>query len=133
MKNTNIMKTIKFFIMLTALLTVAFSCSKTDPLVSNDELILIPRSFSPDGDTINDTWFITDQDNLIDSSHFLVRVFNDSSQVKVFESTKKNFIWDGTYNGVPQPVGYYSFYFDYKTWNEDEHIRTGALWLYRKQ
>lgn len=126
------MKRIKFFIMITVLLTVVFSCSKNDPLVNNDDVILIPRTFSPDNDGVNDSWFINDQYNLIDSNHFLVRVFNDSSQVKVFESTKKNFIWYGTYQGVAQPMGNYSFYIDYKTWNEIEHIRTGTLYLYIK-
>ena len=77
--------------MITVLLTVVFSCSKNDPLVNNDDVILIPRTFSPDNDGVNDSWFINDQYNLIDSNHFLVRVFNDSSQVKVFESTNKPF------------------------------------------
>ena len=125
------MKRIKIFMLITMLLAIIYSCSKNDPLVNNDNLIIIPSSFSP-GDTINQTWFITDLDNLIDSTKFVVRVFSDSSHVKVFESTKKNFIWDGTYNGVPQPTGQYLYYFDYTTWNDLEHIRSGTVWLNRK-
>ena len=125
------MKRIKSFIFIAVLITVIFSCSKKDPLVSNDDLIIIPTSFTPDGDGINDVWYIKDSLNLIDGSHFLVRIFNDTS-LKVFESTKKNFFWDGTYNGLPVPIGYYSYYIDYKTWNDLEHIRTGSIWLFRK-
>ncbi len=125
------MKKIKYIIILIALFAVAISCSKKDPLVSNDDLIIIPGSFSPDGDGVSDTWFIKDSLNLIDKNHFLVRIF-DSIHTKVFESTNKEFFWDGTYNSLPQPIGYYSFYVDYKTWNDIEHIRTGSIWLYRK-
>lgn len=125
------MKRLKQIIILTALFAVAISCSKKDPLVSNDDLIIIPGAFSPDGDGVEDTWYIKDSLNLIDKSHFLIRIF-DETHVKVFESTKKDFIWDGTYNTTPQPVGYYSFYIDYKTWNDIQHIRTGSVYLYRK-
>ena len=117
--------------LITALLAVVFSCSKNDTSTNNNNLIIIPSSFYP-GDTINNTWFITDSYNLIDSTKFLVRVFNDSSHVKVFESTKKNFIWDGTFNGVPQPTGEYLYSLDYTTWTDVETITTGSLWLYRK-
>ncbi len=125
------MKRIKSLILITALFAIIYSCAKKDPLVSNDDLITIPNSFSPDGDGIDDIWYIKDSMNLIDGSHFLVRIFNDTS-FKVFESTKKTFFWDGSYNGLPCKIGYYSYYISYQTWNSLEHSRTGSIWLYRK-
>ena len=125
------MKKITTIILITVLLTSIFSCSKKDEQ-SDDGNIVIPSTFTPDGDGVNDTWFITDEKNLIDPAHFLVRIFDDSTHVKIFESTKKNFFWDGTYMGIPQRIGYYSYYIDYKTWNDQEHLRTGSIWLYRK-
>ena len=66
---------------------------------------VIPNTFTPNNDGINDTWIIT---NLESYANCRVQVFNRYGQL-VFES--KGYIkpWDGTLNGKSLPFGTYYY------------------------
>ena len=66
---------------------------------------VIPNTFTPNGDGINDTWVI---DHLSDYSNCTVQVFNRTGQT-VYSSVGYNTPWDGRYNDKPLPVGVYYY------------------------
>jgi gliding motility-associated-like protein len=69
--------------------------------------INIKNAFTPNGDGINDTWFIYDQNFcLTNPGGAKVTVFNRYGS-RVFESKDYANKWDGTYNGKPLPDGTY--------------------------
>lgn len=72
--------------------------------------IIVPNSFSPNGDGINDTW------NIEAASSFpqvIVKILNRNGQL-VFESKGPFKPWDGKLNGkdLPSAVYYYSIHFN---------------------
>ena len=64
-----------------------------------------PNTFSPNGDGINDFWVI---DKLADYPNPLVQVFDRNGQL-VFQREGQYTPWDGTYQGMPVPVGTYYY------------------------
>jgi gliding motility-associated-like protein len=72
--------------------------------------VMIPNSFSPNGDGINDGWVIGGLDTYPES---VTEVFNRYGQ-QVFRSVGYPKPWDGTYNGKPLPVGTYYYIIDRK-------------------
>ena len=71
----------------------------------NKDLLGIHTVFSPDGNGIDDVWFI-DNLNLIEGCNILI--FNRFGQ-KVYETNNYNNDWDGTSNGTPLPEGDYYY------------------------
>lgn len=71
---------------------------------------IIPNAFSPNGDGINDKWFI---EHLESYPGAVVEVFNRFGQ-SVFRSTGYGKPWDGTINGYPVPVATYYWVIDPK-------------------
>ena len=67
------------------------------------EGILVPNAFSPNNDGINDTWAI---ENIDQYPNTQVSIFNRFGQF-IFESTGYGSNWDGTFNGLPVPIGTY--------------------------
>ena len=84
--------------------------STDDVIVKVYEKILIPNAFSPNGDGINDTWFI---DPLYLFEEASVEVYNRYGQV-VYRSRGYNTSWDGTNNKRPLPAGTYYYLIDLK-------------------
>lgn len=72
--------------------------------------IVIPNTFTPNNDGVNDRW---DIEALITYPDCLVTIFNRYGQ-DVFRSTGYSQPWDGTYNGSPLPVGTYYYVIDLK-------------------
>jgi gliding motility-associated-like protein len=69
--------------------------------------INIKNAFTPNGDGINETWFVYDQNFcLTNPGGAKVTVFNRYGS-KVYESKDYTNNWDGTYNGKPLPDGTY--------------------------
>jgi gliding motility-associated-like protein len=69
--------------------------------------INIKNAFTPNGDGVNDTWFVYDQNFcLTNPGGARVTVFNRYGS-KVFESQDYANRWDGTYKGKPLPDGTY--------------------------
>lgn len=70
--------------------------------------IIIPNSFSPNGDGINDMWVVPDT---YASSQSFIKIVNRNGQM-VFQSNGSFKPWDGKFHGrdLPSAVYYYSVY-----------------------
>lgn len=66
---------------------------------------IVTNLFSPNGDGINDTWYI---ENLPFYTTNSVSVYNIYGQ-QVYTQSPYNNDWDGTYNGAPLPDGTYYY------------------------
>ena len=80
--------------------TIASNCSTT---------FYVPNAFSPNGDGINDQFCPKGLDVL----DYRMRIYNPFGE-KLFESTKLDECWDGTYKGQKVPVGRYMYLIKYK-------------------
>ena len=90
----------------TLTVTDNLGCSNQDDvLVKVLKKPIIPNTFTPNNDGINDTWVIT---NLEGYANCRVQVFNRYGQL-VFESKGYTKPWDGTLNGKSLPFG--TFYY----------------------
>jgi gliding motility-associated-like protein len=89
-----------------------------------NEKIVIPNTFSPNGDNINDVWNIAGLDTYAKPS---VAVFNRYGN-QVYKSTGYTVPWDGTNNGVPLPVGTYYYLIDLRNGTPS---LSGWIWLTR--
>lgn len=69
------------------------------------EDIIIPNTFSPNGDGFNDTWIIGG----LEDSAAVVTVFDRNGQL-VFQSRGYSIPWDGLYKGRLVPVGAYYYH-----------------------
>ncbi|GIV35479.1 MAG: hypothetical protein KatS3mg031_3014 [Chitinophagales bacterium] len=67
--------------------------------------IAIPQAFSPNGDGVNDFFMIMNPE-VIEEIHF--KIFNRWGEL-VFQTTDKNFRWDGTYKGSEQNLGVFAW------------------------
>ena len=92
--------------------------------------LVIDTVLTPNGDGLNDTWYIEGLDNYPDN---VVRVYNRWGNL-VYEKTKYDNSWDGTANagmiinkGVKLPVGTYYYVLDL---GNGKH-KTGFLYLNR--
>ncbi|MCB0507822.1 MAG: gliding motility-associated C-terminal domain-containing protein [Bacteroidetes bacterium] len=68
--------------------------------------IFLPTAFSPNGDEINDVYFV--RSSVLKS---MLLVIYDRWGNKVFESKDINIGWDGTYKGKPANADVYGYYF----------------------
>jgi len=80
-------------------------------LVTVNQLIKIPNTFTPNGDGINDYWEIR---NIIYPNNYLVEIFTPTGQL-VYRSLGYNTFWDGKNNGKKLPAGTYYYVIDTKT------------------
>jgi gliding motility-associated-like protein len=90
------------------LVTSVAGCTGTDSVlieVIQATLVDIPTAFTPNGDGVNDIFSIH-LVNQMTVNRFTV--YNRWGQI-VFETTDPLKGWDGTYNGVPQPIGGYVY------------------------
>ncbi len=87
--------------------------------------IYVPNAFSPNGDGINDTWYIEPLDLFTDAD---IQVFNRYGQL-VYRSQGAFKPWDGNRNGHPVPVGTYYYVLDLKIKNEKP--MTGSITILR--
>jgi gliding motility-associated-like protein len=65
--------------------------------------LIVPNTFTPNGDKINDTWKILYLESYPGCT---VDVYNRYGQ-RVFNSVGYGREWDGTVNGNPLPIGTY--------------------------
>jgi gliding motility-associated-like protein len=92
--------------------SVTVDPSATPPVTPGD--IIIPNSFSPNGDGRNDLWEIK---NLGAYPHNTVEVFNRYGQ-RLFRSIGYNIAWDGTFNRQPVPQATYYYIVNLKNGNK---------------
>lgn len=82
-------------------------CRATDSIyiyVDDNELITMPNAFTPGSNSNNILYII--KRGLLSLNYF--RIYNRWGNL-VFESTDINAGWDGTYKGVPQPIGVFVY------------------------
>ena len=75
---------------------------------------MLPTGFSPNGDGHNDTLFVKGGP----FKSFYFRVYNNWGE-KIFESTKQEEGWDGTYKGQSTPLGAYAWILDVELYNDN--------------
>lgn len=85
------------------------------------------NAFTPNGDGINDLWFITNGSCLTKAK---VQVFNRYG-AKVFEDNNYRNNWDGTYNGKPLPDGTYYYIISFLLINDKVETRSGSVTILR--
>jgi len=76
--------------------------------------IIIPNTFTPNGDGVNDTWVIDELHNYPGAT---VRIF-DRYGMQLLYSAGYGKPWDGTYKGKPVPYGVYYYLIDIKPWGK---------------
>ncbi len=86
---------------------------EASPAVSLDCIASIPGSISPNGDGINDRFYIR-YTCRIDAYQLSIR---DQGRQVVFFSESPNVFWDGTVQGTPLPQGYYFWEVSYQVEN----------------
>ncbi|MGE0637307.1 MAG: gliding motility-associated C-terminal domain-containing protein [Bacteroidia bacterium] len=85
------------------------------------------NSFTPNSDGLNDSW--RPIYSSISSIHWEIR---DNEGVKVFSTDDLTSSgWDGEYQNVPMPSGFYLYYINYSTLTTENNILTGSLELIR--
>jgi gliding motility-associated-like protein len=87
--------------------------------------LIIPNTFTPNGDGVNDTWNII---NLADFQNATVDVYNRYG-ISIYHSTGYAKPWDGTYNGKSLPAGTYYYVIDPK--DKMHSIKSGWVALFR--
>jgi gliding motility-associated-like protein len=96
----------KLDIVYTLAVTGIGGCTRTDDMfVDVLKIPLIPNTFSPNNDRINDYWEIQYLDEYTDNH---LRVFTRAGQI-VFESRGIYKAWDGTYKGKALPMDTYYY------------------------
>ncbi|UOE49110.1 gliding motility-associated C-terminal domain-containing protein [Mucilaginibacter sp. SMC90] len=86
--------------------------------------IVIPNTFTPNGDGINDLWSIKYLDGYTTGT---VTVYNRNGAI-VFQSKGYPKAWDGTFNGKPVPTGVYYYVIDLK---DGSPLRSGDVSILR--
>jgi gliding motility-associated-like protein len=90
-------------------------------------VIYITNSFTPNSDGLNDKW--KPLYSVITSIHYEVR---DNEGIKLFSTDDlESGGWDGKYNDVAMPSGFYLYYINYSTLTTENNILTGSLELIR--
>jgi gliding motility-associated-like protein len=109
----------------TLTVTDSRGCVSSDTvLIKVSPLVVIPNTFTPNGDGINDYW---DIQGLIAYSNATVDIFDRYGQ-SVFHSVGYPKPWDGSYAGKQAPVGVY--YYIIKT-NFDGQVFSGWVTVIR--
>ncbi len=113
--------------------TTASGCVETRDLVvtvvkraCDEPFIFVPEAFTPNGDGENDVLFV--RGNPIDAIEMII--YNRWGE-KVFETTSKDYGWDGTYNGERLSPDVYGYYLKVRCLDGDEFIKKGNVTLLR--
>lgn len=106
----------------------ASGCVTVDTLLVRvfEKSIYVPTVFSPNGDGRNDKLFV----NLVSAQLKVFRVFNRYGK-KVFETSNSGTGWDGTFNGVAQPLDTYAWYVEAIDKNGNIVVEQGGITLLR--
>ena len=86
------------------------------------QTLYVPNVFSPDGDGINDLFFV--KGNGLD--HITIEIYNRWGQM-VFEAPHLNERWDGTFRGKECPMGTYV----YQLLLDKKRVTSGTVTLVR--
>lgn len=89
--------------------------------------IMMPTAFTPNGDKLNDEFKIRYPEVV---KLFQLAVYNRLGQ-KIFETTNPNKGWDGTINGIQQPMGTYIWSIKYTDIENNSEVITGFVLMLR--
>ncbi len=105
-----------------------FGCTDTfyRTIIIEDTRIHVPSAFSPNGDGINDDFFVTQ--NGIELIN--IKIFSRWG-AKVFEESQPDFTWDGKFNGKDLPEGVYVWVVEAVGFNGRKFPMKGTLTLIR--
>lgn len=93
--------------------------------------INVRNAFTPNGDGINDTWFVYDQNFcLTNPGGAKVTIFNRYG-TKVYESKDYTNKWDGTYNGKTLPDGTYYAVIEFNLFDGSKQIKRQDVTILR--
>jgi gliding motility-associated-like protein len=96
--------------------------------VINNCYISVPTAFTPNGDGMNDYLYPL---NAYKARNLDFKVFNRYGQL-VFETKNWTHKWDGTFHGVPQPIGSYVWELSYTDIDTGKRVfKKGATLLIR--
>jgi gliding motility-associated-like protein len=113
--------TLNYFSNSTGAIQLKFSLYNCNPAM------YVPNAFSPNSDGISDKWRPVYSN--IETIKYEIR---DYEGVKVFSTNDLGSSgWDGTYQNVPMPSGFYLYYINYSTLTTENNILTGSLELIR--
>jgi gliding motility-associated-like protein len=87
--------------------------------------IVIPTAFTPNDDTVNDEWILSNIDSVFPEN--VVKIFNRWGNL-LFQSSKGSYEanpWKGLYNGEVLPISSYYFIIDYN--KDDKESATGTV------
>jgi gliding motility-associated-like protein len=87
---------------------------------------LVPTGFTPNGDGTNDIFYVKGGP----FSNMDMRIYNNWGEL-IFESNNQGNGWDGTRNGVPQPIGVYVWTLKATTLDGKSHTQKGDVTLLR--
>lgn len=106
----------------TLIVTNGFGCSDTATrtLYVEPFTVYIPNAFTPDGSELNE-YFKPIIYLPVDIWEF--KIFDRWGEL-IFESTNPTDYWDGTYKGLPVPMGIYTYRLDYRSCEEIDSERT---------
>lgn len=90
-----------------------------------EECLIVPNTFTPNGDNYNDTWVIG---NIELYPNVTVKVFNEWGN-EIFTSMGAYDPWDGTHRGNALPAGVY--YYIIVLGNEEDNKYTGTISIVR--
>jgi gliding motility-associated-like protein len=105
----------------------ATGCFTNDSLliyVLEDFEIFLPTGFSPNGDQINDVFYLRGRG----ISDFNLNVFDRWGEL-VFTSNNFNVGWDGTFKGKPAMAGTYVYTLNYTNFKKTSKFLKGNLTL----
>jgi gliding motility-associated-like protein len=94
--------------------------------INYSTVLAVPSAFSPNGDNNNDVFKILGGP----ISKLDLKIFNEWGN-EIFSSTSQNDGWDGTYKGLPQPIGSYQYTFEATTVDGKEVTKNGIINLTR--
>jgi gliding motility-associated-like protein len=111
------------------LVTSAYGCTNFEQQniwVKPDFLFFAPNSFTPDGDGLNDSFFI----HISGIKAYEIKVYNRWGEL-IFKSNDATTGWDGKHKGNDVPAGVYTWKIELKTIDSLQHKRLGKINLMR--
>jgi gliding motility-associated-like protein len=100
--------------------------AKVRVFVADGEDFFVPNAFTPNGDGNNDVLNVYG----FGIKAVNLKIFNRWGE-KVFDSENQWIGWDGTYKGVPQNSGVYTYHVDAEYLNNKRREKTGSITLIR--
>jgi gliding motility-associated-like protein len=110
------------------IITDSYSCIETfdfEIFINDVECLIIPNSFTPNGDAYNDTWVVG---NMELYPNAMVKIFNKWGN-ELYTSNGIYVPWDGTHNGSPLPSDVYYYIIELN--NDDNNKYTGNVTIVR--